>query len=216
MTTRLFQRTRRGFTLIELLVVVAVVAVILMLAAPSFRDMIEMQRLRGTSAQVGTDVQFARTEAVSRQQPVVMRIGSRSTAPAGTCYVIYTCNEAAFACDCQCGRGAGSACTVDPRWTEVRTVEVASSSGVALTPYMDLFPPAVLTDLQIRFDPLTGAAMRFVADPGSASIDSNAAGNVEASLTRDGRTLRTMVNVAGRPSVCSPAARRVADTAVCP
>ena len=57
---------RRGFTLVELLIVVAVVAIILVVAAPSFRDMILMQRLRSITAQLVTDLQFARNEAVSR------------------------------------------------------------------------------------------------------------------------------------------------------
>ena len=49
------RRTAAGLTLVELLVVVAVVAVVLMLAAPSFRGMIETQRLRGINAQFVTD-----------------------------------------------------------------------------------------------------------------------------------------------------------------
>jgi type IV fimbrial biogenesis protein FimT len=57
-----------GFTLVELLIGFAVMAVLLVLAAPSFTSMIEMQRLRGTHDQLTADMQFMRTEAVSRQE----------------------------------------------------------------------------------------------------------------------------------------------------
>jgi prepilin-type N-terminal cleavage/methylation domain-containing protein len=215
MGRRQFAHRRSGFTLVEVLIVTAVIGVILVLAAPSFRDLIEMRRLRGTHAQVVTDVQFARSEAVSRQQLVVMRIGVRSAAPAGTCYVIYTCNDPAFNCDCECGRGAGSACTASTDWTEIRTVDVATSTGVTVTPQLDLMPPTTITDLQIRFDPKTGGSQHHVAMFGTVELDSNSAGNVNSTLTRLTRTLRTKVNLSGRPSECSPSSARVADTPVC-
>ncbi|MBL0296209.1 MAG: hypothetical protein IPQ21_03190 [Betaproteobacteria bacterium] len=56
----------RPLTLVELMVVVAVVAIVLTLAAPSFRDFILLQRLKGINAQLVTDLQFARSEAVAR------------------------------------------------------------------------------------------------------------------------------------------------------
>ncbi|HRC39206.1 MAG TPA: prepilin-type N-terminal cleavage/methylation domain-containing protein, partial [Rubrivivax sp.] len=46
-----------AFTLVELMIAIAVVAVVLVLAAPSFRELIEMQRLRSVNAQLVTDLQ---------------------------------------------------------------------------------------------------------------------------------------------------------------
>ena len=69
---------QRGFTLIELMVVVAVLGTLVMLVAPSFRDMILMQRLRGINAQVTTDMQFARSEAVSRGRTARVVLGSNA------------------------------------------------------------------------------------------------------------------------------------------
>ena len=204
-----------GFTLVELLIVVAVVAIILVLAAPSFGGLIEMQRLRGTAAQVVTDMQFVRTETLSRQQPVVVRMGARTSAPVGTCYVIYTCNLADFSCPCNCSSGAGSACTADSqspaRWAEIRTVEIASSSGVAVIPVV----PNGYTDAQIRFDPVSGGVTGFIAAPGTGMPNLDWSGEIDTRLISDLRTLRTRINLSGRPSVCSPAARRVIDTPVC-
>jgi type IV fimbrial biogenesis protein FimT len=56
----------RGFTLIELMVVVAMVAILMAVAVPSFRDATERNRV---SAQINTfvsDLQLARSEAIKR------------------------------------------------------------------------------------------------------------------------------------------------------
>jgi prepilin-type N-terminal cleavage/methylation domain-containing protein len=214
MSTRPPAYRRSGFTLIEVLVVAAVIGIILVLAAPSFRDLIEMRRLRGTHAQVVTDVQFARSEAVSRQQRVVMRIGVRSASPAGTCYVIYTCNRTNVdQCTCQCGNGAGNACSPSgPDWAEIRTVEVPTSTGLTVTPQFD---NSTVPELRIGFDPRSGGNVYYVDESGVTNNSSNSTGNVDTSLTRLTRTLRTKVNLSGRPSECSPSSARVTDTLEC-
>ena len=61
-------RFQRAFTLVELMIAIAVVGVLLMLAAPGFRDFILMQRLKSVSAQLATDLQYARSQpAISGQ-----------------------------------------------------------------------------------------------------------------------------------------------------
>ena len=83
---RKHRRASPGFTLIELMVVVAIAGVLLLLVAPSFQDMIVMQRLRGVNAQLITDMQFARSEAVSRGRYARVNFGNDGDQ---TCYVIY-------------------------------------------------------------------------------------------------------------------------------
>lgn len=59
-----------GFTMIELLVVLAVVAVLVGLAAPSFNEQMARRRLEGVATDLSIDLQFARTQAVSDRNSV--------------------------------------------------------------------------------------------------------------------------------------------------
>lgn len=73
----------RGFTLIELMIVVALVAIVLALAAPSFTTTLAKKRMEGVASELGTDMQYARSEAVQRNAPIRVIVGSG-------CYTIHT------------------------------------------------------------------------------------------------------------------------------
>lgn len=86
-------RSSDGFTLIELMVVIAVVAVLLTVAGPSYQKLIERNRLKEASQAFKSDLQFARMEAIKRSRNVFF---SRTAGNAGAwCYGIGT-----LACDC--------------------------------------------------------------------------------------------------------------------
>lgn len=55
-----------GFTLIELMVTVAVLALLMTIAAPSFRDILESQRMRAAAFDLMADLTLARNEALKR------------------------------------------------------------------------------------------------------------------------------------------------------
>jgi len=177
MTATAPQATRapRGFTLIELMVVVALVAVVMTLVGPSVRDLLAAQRVQGINAELVTDLQFARSEAVRRNRPILVRFATNADM---TCYVIYT--EAAIG-RCNCLLAPGTACSGG--FEEIKTVqlpktlrvELAASSSVASI---------------VGFEPLSG-----ISRPGDFRVDL-------ASTVRG--ALRTSVNAAGRPAVCSP------------
>lgn len=190
-----------GFTLIELMVVIAVVATLALLAAPSFQDMILMQRLRGINAQVVTDLQFARNEAAARSQIVRINFGSDS---AQTCYAIYTSGGNSTRCNCLLG--AGAACASG---TEIRTVSVPRNNAVQLSWTIPL--PGGVLDSAFGYDPVTGGLVSIPSDQASQPLGSAI---VEARID-DERRLRTTVLQSGRPTVCAPNAAKMQVTA-CP
>jgi type IV fimbrial biogenesis protein FimT len=63
-------RTTRGFTLVELMVTLAVLAILTMVAVPSFRDTIRRNRVSAASNALLADLRYARTEAINRGQLV--------------------------------------------------------------------------------------------------------------------------------------------------
>lgn len=64
-------RRTQGFTLIELMVTIAVAAILLSLALPSFRNMIVTSRLNSVSAELTDAIGFARFEAIKRNRTIV-------------------------------------------------------------------------------------------------------------------------------------------------
>lgn len=75
--------TTRGFTLVELMVTLAVLAVLTMVALPSFRDTIRRSRVSAASNALLADLRYARIEAINRGQLVSLcpsSDGSKCTA----------------------------------------------------------------------------------------------------------------------------------------
>jgi type IV fimbrial biogenesis protein FimT len=68
----------RGFTLIELLVVMTVMATMLTLAIPSFRNFIASQRVKSVGYDLTTAFLLARSEAVKRNADVTVAAASAS------------------------------------------------------------------------------------------------------------------------------------------
>lgn len=195
-----------GFTVVELLIVVAVVAVILTLAAPSFSSFILMQRLKGINAQLVTDLQFARSEAVSRGVPVYLQFGEQASSPAApSCYILYTATVIP-APACSCAAAEGARCT-NPNTAELRTVQLTPSAGVRLTT-SGIGNVATQTN-NFSFDPRTGGMVYGAVDlddppPPEFFIDV---------LADSSRRLRNVVGIAGRVKVCVPSGSTVSGAA---
>lgn len=62
----------RGFTLLELLVTLAVLAIVLGLAVPSFQGIIQRNRLTAATNELVAAIQLARAEAIRRNRQVVL------------------------------------------------------------------------------------------------------------------------------------------------
>jgi type IV fimbrial biogenesis protein FimT len=114
----------RGVSLIETAVVLAIVAVLVGAAAPGFQELRQRRQLEGVAAQLETDLQLARTEAVARNESV--RVGFVQDTSGGSCYVLHTGPAGGCGCDAQgvstCGAGA----------VVLRTVPLAAGFPVRL------------------------------------------------------------------------------------
>ena len=62
----------RGFTIIELMVTVVVLAILIAIGVPSFRNIILTQRIKNASFEVFAGLAHARSEAVSRNNTVTI------------------------------------------------------------------------------------------------------------------------------------------------
>jgi type IV fimbrial biogenesis protein FimT len=187
---------RRGLTIIELMVALAVLGVLVTLAAPAMSDMILVQRVRSINADLVTDLQFARSEAVSRNLNVTVMFGSTSSL---TCYTIVAGNSSV----CDCTRGAGSVCTAGTASREIRTVSIPRSSGVTVLKALVDLPDS------FEYDARTGGIFGVGIDSGLPEPITYIA-QTKANKTNRG-VLETAVNPAGRPTVCS---RDVANPSV--
>lgn len=183
-------RQQRGLTLIELMVVIAVMAVLVTLVAPSFKRMIDVQRVRSVNAALVTDLQFARSEAASRNRSVFIKFDNTSTTM--SCYVVL---EGPGPSHCDCKRPPGTACNGPAEIKEIRTVQVERSLGLAVA------IPSTQTQLTMGFDPATG---RLLIAPLDVAQESPVDFLIDVSHPSAG-AMRTSVAPTGRPSVCSPA-----------
>lgn len=203
MTRRALRRVRRGFTLVELLIAVAVIALLLVLVAPSFSSMIDLQRLRGTNDQLVTDFQFLRTEAASRQEVTGISFGSNSTM---TCYVVHTCGSVSGAdCSCDCTQSSPTTRCIAPR-REVRVVQLPRSGKVEVGS-IRVGTSASVAD-RVMIDPATGGLIAYfpvvLTGPTPDPVQEFWSETSLATGASASGSLQIRLSSLGRPSVCSP------------
>lgn len=84
----LVKNKQSGFSLVELMVAIAVMTILLAIALPSFRSMIQNSKIRNAAESVANGLQKARAEAVARNTNVTFVLGADA---AGT-YTSWTVN----------------------------------------------------------------------------------------------------------------------------
>lgn len=93
------KHTERGLTLLEMIVTLGVATTSLVTAIGSFGGMLQQRHAEGVAAELAADLQFARSEAVSRNAG--LRFSFERDAGGARCYVIHT--GAAGSCGCLAG-----------------------------------------------------------------------------------------------------------------
>ena len=166
---------QRGFTLIELMVVVALIGVLLSLAVPSFRDLLARKRMEGVALELGTDLQYARSEAVQQNTQVQVIFGTN-------CYAVYSVAVGSTAAtNCQ---------TLGTGGRLLKLVQVDAGPAFAFT-------PATAGNLFIEFEPVRGTAT-------NAAGTANMAGDVLVTSSAGNWQLQARVSRYGRMKTCSP------------
>lgn len=132
-------RTQQGVTLIEASVVVAISAITIGTAAPSYRQFIERQRLHGVAAQLATDLQFTRAESVMRNSGLRLSVYSQGW---GSCYVIHS----GAASQCTCNESGTATCIGGAK--QLKTVQLPNADQLALESNVN----------SILFDPMHGTS----------------------------------------------------------
>lgn len=107
------RRPRRGLTLLEMMVALAIVAVLMTLALPSFGSMMSRHRLKAAAEQMATDLAELRMLAAQRGKPLHLNPST------GTqwCYAL----AVASGCDCRVPQGC-----------QLKTVRAKDHPGVTL------------------------------------------------------------------------------------
>ena len=82
---RNYLKTTTGFTLIELMIAISISMVILTFAVPSFSSFIKNGRVTTFTNTLVTDVNFARQEAVTRGEKVILCRSANATAATPSC-----------------------------------------------------------------------------------------------------------------------------------
>jgi type IV fimbrial biogenesis protein FimT len=126
---------QRGVSMVEACIVVAIAGILAGTALPSFKDQLDKRSIEGKSAEVRTDLMFARSEAVARNEGV--RVSFYDGA-GGRCYVVHTGSRA----DCSCDGTGPAVCTGGA----VALKTVNPSGGVQV----------VANVSSLRFDPTNG------------------------------------------------------------
>lgn len=179
--------SQTGVTLVELMVTIAVAAILLALAVPSFVDFAQRYELRGVADNLMSSIGAAREEAIKRDSLVKVNfvaVGSGFCMGADT-----VATPAAAACDC-----SSATCAVG----------YPSAAGD-------------LRRVTLEGTPAFGSDTAFVIDPKTGTLaDITDAGSIQLTVPR-GYGVAVKVNALGRALLCTPAGKKaLAGVEACP
>lgn len=184
-------RASSGFTLVELMITIAVLAVLVALAAPSFNESIQRARLKGAADAVVAVIATARQQATRLNRDVSLSV--RGSAGAWCVGARAAANpapgqQAAAAPTCDCSADA-SLCRVEGT---PLVVESASFGPAGARATIDG------ADIAVVFDRRLGTLQDFAT-----------AGNVLLSQPDSSFQLQVEVNALGHARICVPSGKPV-------
>ncbi|HAF00273.1 MAG TPA: type II secretion system protein GspH [Methylophilaceae bacterium] len=172
-------RKLSGFTLVELLIVLTIFSVLAAFALPSYRQMIENNKIRSAAESIHNGIQIARAEAVKRNVPVQFDL--RGTHSAWT-----VCVSPAV---------AGACPNPDDAVATVQSRSLGEGSSSDVSVVISDASPLVFNSLGVLTSPVPTAANGLVSlDIDNAALSSS-----------DSRNLRVVIGAGGSVKMCDPA-----------
>jgi prepilin-type N-terminal cleavage/methylation domain-containing protein len=187
-----------GLTMVEVLVVVAICAILASIAVPSFRSWMTSQRVISTTGEILSDLRFARSEAVTSNSSVFVVFNNDA---GNGCYTVFRSpdtggSDESGLTQCDCAKGAGSACDGAVSFKELKTFALPAGADVSISgPLGEIYRSSQYfnsTDVAVN----TGMKVRVIA-----------AGGKELNIVTS--------PILPRPSVCSPAGSKIAGYKPC-
>lgn len=183
------RRTRcRGVSLAELAVVLSMVAITAALAAPGLHRIVQGQELRVAAGDLYSAVQLARSQAIARNEPVILTANDAAGLDWSRGWTVYV--------DRDNDRKAGAGDDIlAVRATLAQGVQVGYSFASAAAPQYIAYNGAGRS---------CSATSSAAARPGTLS------------LFHGGQVRRIKINMLGRPRLCNPARDAGCDGAAAP
>lgn len=205
---RRLQRAR-GFTMIELMIALVILATLLILAAPSFRDTIDRRRVTNAGVELKDQLQQARSLSVLLNRPVALEF--KFDSPTNWCFGLSDRQSAGSAplpgCDCaETALGPddpGSCSVAKPDAPLDRVMAVVTSQSYSGVSLVEADPSK--GDERIVFEPTRG-----VRDDG---LDPTVVYNLTSTQTT--RNVRVSVNRIGRTTLCTTTGAMIGGVNAC-
>jgi type IV fimbrial biogenesis protein FimT len=174
--------------LVELMVSLAVLAILVAMAVPSFVDFAQRSALRGAADNIVSVIGAARQEATKRDSLVNVQFKAVSS---GFCVgAVEVANVSDAGCDC-----SSASCAVG---------QYPSGQGE-------------LRSVTMSGTPTFGTDTAFVIDPKTGTLsDINDSGSIQLTVPR-GYGVAVQVNALGRASLCTPSGKKaLSGVGACP
>jgi type IV fimbrial biogenesis protein FimT len=181
------RHAQRGLTLIELMVTIALLALLLGLAAPSFREWTRNNQVRTVTDALQSGARLAQAEAVRRNRQVVFFLTNDAA-----------CNTSTAPAD-------------DGAFWAIRTVPIVTGDPVEVVQCGQLADVADGVAISGPTAICFNSAGRQVANPSpgagteACTLDASGVSTYSVSATGANRSLRVLVSLGGQVRLCDPA-----------